>query len=61
VEQASGTTGAFTDIESTELVTVWRGTQPAPSVKGVYGQRLGFLAEIEADTKAVLNILLSCR
>jgi hypothetical protein len=43
------------------ILTVWRDTQPAPSVKRVIGHWLGVLAEIEADTKAVLNILVSCR
>ena len=43
------------------ILTVWRNTQPAPSVKRVIGHWLGVLAEIEADTKAVLNILVSCR
>ena len=43
------------------ILTVWRDTQPAASVKRVIGHWLGVLAEIEADTKAVLNILVSCR
>lgn len=43
------------------ILTVWRDTQPASSVKRVIGHWLGVLAEIEADTKAVLNILVSCR
>ncbi|MFD2274675.1 hypothetical protein ACFS07_35865 [Undibacterium arcticum] len=43
------------------ILTVWRDTQPAPSVKRVIGHWLGVLDEIEADTKAVLNILVSCR
>ena len=43
------------------ILTVWRDTQPAPSVKRVIGHWLDVLAEIEADTKAVLNILVNCR
>jgi hypothetical protein len=43
------------------MLTVWRETQPAASVKRVIGHWLGVLADIEADTKAVLNILVSCR
>lgn len=43
------------------ILTVWRDTQPAPSVKRVIGHWLGVLDEIEADTKAVLNLLVSCR
>jgi hypothetical protein len=43
------------------MLTVWRDTQPAASVKRVIGHWLGVLADIEADTKAVLNILVSCR
>ena len=43
------------------ILTVWRDTQPAPSVKRVIGHWLGVLAEIEADTKTVLNTLVSCR
>lgn len=43
------------------ILTVWRDTQPAASVKRVIGHWLGALAEIEADTKAVLNILVGCR
>lgn len=43
------------------ILTVWRDTQPAASVKRVIDHWLGVLAEIEADTKAVLNILVSCK
>jgi hypothetical protein len=43
------------------MLTVWRDTQPAASVKRVIGHWLGVLADIEADTKTVLNILASCR
>lgn len=43
------------------ILTAWRDTQPASSVKRVIGHWLGVLDEIEADTKAVLNILVSCR
>lgn len=43
------------------ILTVWRDTQPAASVKRVIGHWLGVLAEIEADTKTVLNVLVSCR
>jgi hypothetical protein len=43
------------------MLTVWRDTQPAASVKRVIGRWLGVLADIEANTKAVLNILVSCR
>ena len=43
------------------ILTVWRDTQPAASVKRVIDHWLGVLADIEADTKAVLNILVSCR
>jgi hypothetical protein len=43
------------------ILTAWRDTQPAASVKRVIGHWLGVLAEIEADTMAVLNILVSCR
>lgn len=43
------------------ILSVWRDTQSAASVKRVIGHWLGVLAEIEADTKAVLNILVSCR
>lgn len=43
------------------ILTVWRDTQPASSVKRVIGHWLGVLAEIEANTKAVLNILVSRR
>ena len=43
------------------MLTVWRNTQPAASVKRVIGHWLGVLADIEADTKTVLNTLVSCR
>ncbi|MDC8759992.1 IS66 family insertion sequence element accessory protein TnpB [Janthinobacterium fluminis] len=43
------------------MLTVWRSTQPAASVRQVIGHWLGVLADIEADTKAVLNTLVSCR
>lgn len=43
------------------ILTVWRDTQPAASVKRVIGHWLGVLADIETDTRAVLNILVSCR
>ena len=43
------------------MLTVWRDTQPAASVKRVIGHWLGVLADIEADSKAVLNLLVSCR
>ena len=43
------------------ILTVWRDTQPALSVERVIGHWLGVPSEIEADTKAVLNILVSCR
>jgi hypothetical protein len=43
------------------ILTVWRDTQPAASVKPVIEHWLPMLADIEADTKAVLNILVSCR
>ncbi|OEZ63878.1 hypothetical protein DUGA6_03790 [Duganella sp. HH105] len=43
------------------ILTVWRDTQPAASVKRVIGHWLGVLAEIEDDTKTVLNILISRR
>jgi len=43
------------------ILTVWRDTQPAASVKRVIDHWLGVLAEIEADTKAMLNILVSCK
>ena len=43
------------------ILTVWRDTPPAANVKRIIGHWLGVLAEIEADTKAVLNILDSCR
>lgn len=39
---------------------VWLAAQPAPGVKRVIGPWLGVLAEIEADAKPVLNILVSC-
>jgi len=43
------------------MLTVWWNTQPAASVKRVIGHWLGLLADIEADTKTVLNTLVSCR
>ena len=43
------------------IMTVWRDTQPATSVKCVIDHWLGVLADIETDTRAVLNILVSCR
>lgn len=43
------------------ILTVWRDTQPAASVKRVIGHWLGVLAEIERDTRTVLDILISCR
>ena len=43
------------------ILMVWCDSQPAESVKRVIGHWLGVMAEIEADTKAVLNILVSCR
>ena len=43
------------------IFTVGRDTQPEASVKRVIGHWLGVLAEIEANSKAVLNILVSCR
>ena len=43
------------------ILTVWRGAQPAASVKRVIDHWLGVQADIEADTKAVLNMLASCR
>ncbi|CUI02984.1 hypothetical protein [Massilia antarctica] len=45
LEQASRAPGAFTDIEATQMTTAYC-VQPA---------------EFEADTEAVLNILVSCR
>ena len=41
------------------MLTVWRDTQPAPSVKRVIGHWLDVLDEIEVNTKAVLGILVS--
>ncbi|KAG0291409.1 hypothetical protein BGZ97_005881 [Linnemannia gamsii] len=43
------------------ILTVWRDTQPALSVKRVIGHWLSVLDEIDAYTKTVLNILVSCR
>ncbi|WP_229219664.1 hypothetical protein [Rugamonas fusca] len=43
------------------VLTIWRSTQPAPSVKRVLGHWQGVLDEIERDTQTVLNILVSCR
>lgn len=43
------------------LLTAWRNTQPAASVKRVIGHWLGVLVDVEADTKTVLNILVSCK
>jgi hypothetical protein len=43
------------------ILTAWCDIQPAASVKRVIGHWLGVLDEIQADTKAVLNILISCR
>jgi hypothetical protein len=39
------------------ILTVWRATQPAPSVKRVIGHWLGVLDEIERNSQAVLAIL----
>ena len=39
------------------VLTVWRATQPAPSVKRVIGHWLGVLDEIERNSQAVLTIL----
>jgi hypothetical protein len=41
------------------MLTVWRDTQPASSVKRVIGHWLDVLDEIEVNTKAVLGILAS--
>ena len=41
------------------MLTVWRDTQPAPSVKRVIGHWLVVLNEIEVNTKVVLGILSS--
>ena len=43
------------------VLTVWRETQPAPSVKRVLGHWQGVLDEIERDTRTVLDILVTCR
>ncbi|MBA3875112.1 MAG: hypothetical protein H0X30_38800 [Anaerolineae bacterium] len=43
------------------MLTVWRDTQPAPSLKRVIGHWLQILHEIEGNTKAVLGLLVSCR
>ena len=37
------------------VLTLWRETQPAPSVKRVLGHWLGVLDEIERNTRAVLD------
>lgn len=42
------------------ILTVWRDIQPAASVKRVIGYWFDMLAGIEANTKAVLNMLVSC-
>lgn len=43
------------------ILTVWRDTQAAASVKRVITHWLGVLDEIQANTIAVLTILVSCR
>ena len=43
------------------IFTVWRETQPAPSVKRGLGHWMGVLDEIERDTRTILDILVSCR
>ena len=40
------------------ILTAWRDTQPAASVKRVIGHWLGVLAEIEADTGRLTKILM---
>ena len=39
------------------MLTVWRDAHPEPAVKRVIGHWLGVLAEIEASSKAVLEVL----
>jgi hypothetical protein len=41
------------------MLTVWRETQPAPRVKSVIGYWLEVFNEIEVNSKAVLNSLVS--
>ncbi len=41
------------------MLTVWQEAMPDPSVKNGIGQWLGVLDEIEAHTKAVLEIILA--
>ena len=48
-------------VRRQRILTVWRDLQPTPSIKRVIGQWLGVLGEIEADTKAVSDILASRR
>lgn len=43
------------------MLTVWRETQPAPSVKRVIGYWLEVLNEIEENTKKVLTLLVNCK
>lgn len=43
------------------VLTVWRKTQRAPTVKRVIGHWLDVLDEIERDTCTVLDILVRCR
>lgn len=46
-------------IGNHRMLTVWRDTQPAQSVKRVIGHWLDVLDEIEVNTKTVLGILVS--
>jgi hypothetical protein len=39
------------------ILTVWRQSQPAPSVQRVINHWLGVLDEIELNTKAILGIV----
>ncbi|EJL83520.1 hypothetical protein PMI16_04230 [Herbaspirillum sp. CF444] len=41
------------------ILSVWRDTQPEPSVKRVISHWLGALKEIDSNTKSVLNLLNS--
>ena len=43
------------------ILTVWRDIDKTPNVERVIGYCLGVLAAINADTMAVLNILVNFR
>ena len=41
------------------ILSVWRDTQPGPSVKRVIGHWLGVLEEIDSNSQSVLHLLNS--